>query len=286
MARTGLIRARKGADQLGFALMPFVVGIYEEQISRMDPELASLFEMYYQETKGGGITQDPPAIHRIIPIETAIPFELEIFPYEKASTLIEQAQAWGVRDCICRVQQHLLDKGCERPINNCLVFAPVKGAFDHSEVNRALTKAEALKILGEAEEAGLVHSTGNYQDGHSYICNCCTCCCGILRGVAEFSIPTAIARADFFAVVDQEICTGCGDCLIRCQFDALSMPEGFCEVQKARCVGCGQCSSVCTEDAISLHRRAAGEVAPPPENLKAWMVDRATERGISFEEIL
>ncbi len=266
--------------------MPFVVGIYEEQISRMDPELASLFERYFQETKGGGITQESPAIHRIIPIETSIPFELEIFPFEKASNLIDQAEAWGVRDCICRVQQHLIGKGCERPVNSCLVFAPVKGAFDHSEVNRALTKEEALRLLQETEEAGLVHTTGNFQDGHSYICNCCTCCCGILRGVAEFSIPTAIARADFFAVVDPDLCTGCGDCLLRCQFDALSIPDGFCEVQPARCVGCGQCSTVCTDEAIHLLRRPAGEVPSPPETLMDWMIDRAAQRGISFTELL
>jgi len=59
-----------------------------------------------------------------------------------------------VRDCICRVQQRLIGQACDHPVENCLTFAPVEGAFDHSETSRAITKEEALRILHEAEEAG------------------------------------------------------------------------------------------------------------------------------------
>ena len=285
MARRGLIRAKKGKGQLTFALMPFVVGIYEEQLPRMDAELAALFEQYYQETRGG-ILSDAPPVHRVIPVGEAIPFDLEIFPYERASELLDAAKAWGVRDCICRVQQRLVGKGCDRPVENCLVFAPVEGAFDHSEVNRAITKEEALRILREAEEAGLVHSAGNYLGRHYYICNCCTCCCGILRGVAEFDIPTAIARSDFRTVVEAEACISCGDCVERCPFGALSVPEDVCVVDYARCVGCGLCATVCPTDALHLERRPEGEVPLPPANIKEWMIQRAQERSIAIPDAL
>lgn len=285
MVRKGLIRAKRGKGQLTFGLMPFVVGLYEEQLPRMDGELAALFEQYYQETRAG-ILRDAPPLHRVIPVGEAIPFDLEIFPYQRASELLEGAKAWGVRDCICRVQQRLVGKGCDRPVENCLVFAPVEGAFDHSDVTRPITKEEALRILREAEEAGLVHSTGNYRDGHFYICNCCTCCCGVLRGVAEFGIPTAIARSDFHAVVEAEECIGCGDCVERCQFGALSVPEDLCVVEVARCVGCGLCTTACSTGALRLERRPEGEVPPPPANIKEWMIQRAQERRISIFDIL
>jgi electron transport complex protein RnfB len=286
MVRKGLIRFRKGDSKLTFGLMPFVVGLYEEQLPRMDAEMATLFEQYVQETRGGGITSYAPAVHRVIPVEEVIPFDLEIFPYERASELVEAARSWGVRDCICRVQQRLIGKACDHPVENCLVMAPVEGAFDHSEIDRAITKEEALRILHEAEEAGLVHSTGNYRDQHHYICNCCTCCCGVLRGVAEFSIPTAIARSNFRATVDGEACVGCGDCIERCQFGALSVPEDVCEVDYARCVGCGLCATVCPTDALTLERRPEGEVPLPPANIKEWMAQRAEERGISILDVL
>lgn len=285
MVRKGLIRFKRGDEGLLFGLMPFVVGIYEEQLPRMDEEMAALFEQYFQETQGGAVTQKAAALHRVIPVEESIPFELEIFPYERASELLENAKSWGVRDCICRVQQHLIGEGCEHEIENCLSFAPIEGAFDHSTATRAISKEEALRILREAEEAGLVHSTGNYREPHYYICNCCTCCCGILRGVAEFGVPTAVAKADFRAVVDAELCIACGDCVARCQFDALTVDE-VCEVDDLRCVGCGVCAVVCPTDALYLERRSAGDVPPPPADIKEWGMQRAQERGISLEEVL
>jgi ferredoxin len=286
MVRKGQILFKKGEGQLTFRLMPFVVGIYEEQLPRMDAELAALFEEYIQETRGSAIVRYAPPIHRVVPVEEVIPFDLEIFPHERASEMLESAQSWGVRECICRVQRQLIGQGCDHPVENCLVFAPVEGAFARSETTRAITKEEALRLLHEAEEAGLVHTTGNYRDHHFYICNCCTCSCGILRSVAEFGVPTAVARSDFRAVVDAEACIGCGDCVERCQFGALAVPEEVCVVDYGRCVGCGVCAAACPADALHLERRPEGEVPPPPASIKEWSVRRAEERGVSISDVL
>jgi electron transport complex protein RnfB len=286
MARKGLIRIKRGKGAMLFGLMPFAVGFYEEQLPRMDEELARLVEHYFRESGGAGLARDTPALHRVIPVEESIPFELEIFPHERASELLESAKSWGVRDCICRVQKRLIGEGCDHPVENCLVFAPVEGAFDHSQVDRAISKEEALRILREAEEAGLVHSTGNYVERHYYICNCCTCSCGILRGVAELGVPTAIAKADFRAVVDAEVCIACGDCVERCQFGALSVPDEMCAVDEVRCVGCGVCATVCPTDALHLERRPEGELTAPPADVGEWGRQRAEARGISLVEVL
>lgn len=284
MARQGLIVAGRGEGKLTFRLMPFVVGIYEEQLPRIDAELAELFEAYLQETRGGHIYGAPP-VHRVIPVEEVIPVDLEIFPYERASALLEGAKSWAVRDCICRVQRRLIGKGCDHPVENCLIFAPVEGAFDHSKVDRAITKEEALQLLLEAEEAGLVHTTGNYRDNHKYICNCCTCSCGILRGVAEFGILSAVAHSDFRAVADAELCAGCGDCVEQCQFGALTLFDDICTLDPSRCVGCGQCIAVCPTDALQMTRRPEGEVSPLTADRHDWTVQRAHERGISLSDI-
>jgi ferredoxin len=286
MVRKGLILFRKSEGQLVFGLMPFAVGFYEEQLPRLDEEMAALVEQYFQESQMTGIALPAPAVGRVIPVEEAIPSDLEIYPYERATELIEGAKAWGVRDCICRTQQRLIGKAREHPTRNCLTFAPIAGFFDHSEIDHAITKEEALRILHEAEEAGLVHTTGNYQDGHHYICNCCTCCCAILRGVAEFDIPTAVAHSDFRAVVDADLCIGCGDCVERCQFGALAVPEDICEVDDVRCVGCGVCTVVCPADALQLERRPEGEALPLPADVKDWTAQRAEERGISLDDML
>jgi electron transport complex protein RnfB len=103
----------------------------------------------------------------------------------------------------------------------------------------------------------------------------------VLRSVAEFSIPTALAKADFVAVVDADLCAGCGDCLDRCQFGALAMPGDVCLVDVGRCVGCGVCAVVCPTEALHLERRPEGEIPPPPADFEDWMARRARARGLT-----
>jgi ferredoxin len=269
MVRRKLILFSKGESGLVFGLMPFVVGFYEELLPRLDKEMAELFEQYFQETEGR-ITGKGLSVHRVIPVQESIDVAMEVFPFEKATDLLENAKSWAVRDCICRVQKELIGDPCDHPKENCLQFAPIEGAFDNSDVGRAISKEEALQILYEAQESGLVHTAGNYQDPNYYICNCCTCGCGILRSVAEFNNITGVARSDFFVVVDEELCTACGDCLERCQFDALNVDGIICEVDKIKCVGCGLCVSICPEEALVLIRRPDDEIQIPPASPKEW----------------
>ena len=170
-------------------------------------------------------------------------------------------------------------------MENCLVFAPIPRVFDKSDEIRALTREEAGRILEKAADEGLVHSTMNQRDQLYYVCNCCTCCCGILRGVAEFSVPTALANSDFRVTIAGDRCTGCGACIRRCQFGALSKDEDVCVADYSRCVGCGICVSTCPVEAMSMERRPEGEVDEPPENFRQWMAKKAEERGISLDGV-
>ena len=183
-------------------------------------------------------------------------------------------------------QQSLIGNECDKPVETCLVFAPVEGAFEDSLADRPLSKEEALQILRQTEEAGLVHTTGNYQNGHSYICNCCSCCCGLLRSITEFGIPGSTIRSDFYPVVDAEACIGCGECIDLCPFGALSIPADVCQVDGTRCIGCGLCTTACSVDALHLARRPEGEVAPPPKDRKEWMMQRAQARGVRIQDVL
>lgn len=286
MARREMIQARRTEGQLLFMLLPFVVGIYEGQVKRMDAELAALAEQYFREVGGRTILDAAPPIHRVIPVQQAVPFDLEVFPYEQAAAIVESAQSWGVRDCICRVQKGAIGEGCDYPLEVCLIMAPVAGAFAEGGTTRPINKEEALAVLRTAEEAGLVHTTGNFQDRHYYICNCCPCCCAVLRGLTEFSVPSAVAHSGFRAVVDEATCLGCGVCVERCHFGALSLPGEVALVDPLRCLGCGVCTTVCPVEALHLERRPGEEVVEPPANIEEWMLRRALARGIPLEEIL
>ncbi len=278
MARKGLISAGKTSEgRLGFSLRPFVVGVYEAQVDRMDEELARLFEAYFKHAFGKALSLQPQ-VHRVIPVGETVKNDLEVQPFESVTSLIGQAQSWGVLDCICRTQKALLGEPCAHPRDVCMVLSQKPDAFCAGGVIRPLDRAGAMQTLKRAADAGLVHCVSNNQRDLWYICNCCTCSCGILRGMAELGIANVVARSAFINRVDEQACIGCGDCLVACQFHALSL-DGVAQVQEMRCVGCGLCVLVCPQGALGLERRS-GEASPPLDE-EDWRTARKTASFIA-----
>jgi Na+-translocating ferredoxin:NAD+ oxidoreductase RNF subunit RnfB len=279
LADEELASAAEVENECVFGLMPGLwYSVEARWLPEVDEEIALLFERYYQETRGMAVHHGPSA-QRVIPVGEAIPSGVEVYPYEQAAELLENARSWAVRPCICRLQQRAAGKGCAHEVGNCVVFAPAEDGFEGSDIDWPVTKEEALSILRESAEAGLVLTAGNYRDGNDFICSCCTCCCFMLRALAEFGAPAAVARSSFRAVVEAELCTGCGECVERCQLEALSLPEDVAVVDYGRCVGCGVCVVACPVEALQLERRPAGEVSLPPKDADEWRAQRAEARG-------
>jgi len=286
MARNGLIAAGRTEAGLGYGLLAFVVGIYEFQAGKIDEELATLFEDYYTQAFVD-VLRVKPQVHRVIPVNETIKMDMEIRPHENAADLVGSAQSWGVLECICRKQKELIGDPCEHPLDVCMAMSEVPNAFDNNELVRVLTKDEALGTLQRAADAGLVSTVSNNQKGVHYICNCCTCSCGILRGMAEVGIANVVARSSFVNQVDDLMCNGCETCLDFCQFDALAMnDEAIVQVNTVRCVGCGVCVPQCPSEALGMISRPEEELILPPETVKDWGVIRAADRGINLADVM
>jgi ferredoxin len=284
MARKGLITAGRTEEGLGYGLMPFVVGIYEMQIGNLDAELARLFEDYYM-TVFGQVLNVKPSYHRVIPVNETVRTDMEVRPFESAADIVNEARAWGVLDCICRKQKELIGDPCDHPVDVCMVFNQKPGAFDNNPVITAVSHEESMATLQRAADAGLVHSVSNKQRDMSYICNCCTCSCAILRGIADLGVANAVAWSGFINQVDEDLCIACDLCIEHCQFDALSL-DGVVQVDRMRCVGCGVCVPSCPEEALNLVRRPADEIEPVPDSMDDWLSARAAERGLDMEEVM
>jgi ferredoxin len=284
MARRGLIKVGRVPGGLGYGLRPFVVGIYEAQGDTIDAELARLFEDYYRQALGQALAIQPQ-VHRVIPVQRTVRFDMEVRPYESVAEIVEACQSWGAVDCICRKQKALIGEPCGHPIDNCMTLSPLPGAFEGHATVRALTKEEALATLQRAAEARLVHSVTNSQEGVWYICNCCTCSCGVLRGLADLGMANVIARSAFVNQVDETLCGACGQCVEQCQFGALTL-DSVARVDGVRCVGCGVCVAACPEGALGLVRRPNAEVLPPPVTGDDWLAARAAARGLDLGKVL
>lgn len=284
LAKRGLISAGRTDGGLGFSLMPFVVGIYEMQVGNLDEEFANLFESYYLQAFATAV-EVQPSFHRVIPVNKTVHMDMEVKPYESALDIVSNAKAWGILDCICRKQKELIGEPCHHPVDVCMAFGKSAGVFDNSDKIKAVSLEEALATLDRAAKAGLVHSVSNTQKDIWYICNCCTCSCGILRGMADLGIANVIARSAFVNSVVEDLCLSCGDCLDYCQFSALSL-DNIAIVDPVRCVGCGVCVPNCPEQAMYLLRRSNEEDIPPPATHKDWLYERASTRNINLNSIL
>jgi ferredoxin len=142
-----------------------------------------------------------------------------------------------------------------------MAFGP-NAKFAHERgYGRLVSKEEALRVLKEAEDAGLVHMSSNTSKYIDFICNCCACHCGIVKSLQDMDMPSIGAVSSYRLKVDEEACIGCGDCVDRCPTNALDVEDEMVRVDLRRCIGCGLCNSACPSEALSMEPR---EDAPSP----------------------
>lgn len=266
-----------------FKMMPWVFGIFEFQLPRLDKEFVELHEEYGP-AFGQQFFAGSPPLMQVLPIEEEIRVPQEALPYERVSTIIEHGQSFRANECICKKEQALLGKPCTRPLHVCLAIAPIPGFFQDGPLGRAISRAEAYALLKQTEAAGLVHMASNVQNGHFYICNCCRCCCGVLRSINQMGIPAGqVVNSHYYAVIDEEACTGCGICAHeRCQVGAIAAADEVYRVAPERCIGCGLCTSTCPAGAIRLVHKTPDRLSTPPPTEQAWFEQRGRQRGVDF----
>jgi ferredoxin len=144
-----------------------------------------------------------------------------------------------------------------------------------------VTKEEALAVLDKTEKIGLVHTVSNVADGVIYVCNCCGCCCGILRGITEFGIEKSVAASNYHSVIDPAKCQGCGTCIERCHMKAITAQNDISIVDLAKCIGCGLCVTGCPVKVARLERKAEEMIVNPPKDFTAWEHERLVNRGLA-----
>jgi electron transport complex protein RnfB len=276
LVRRGMVWFNKVNGKPRFRLAPFVVGIYEAQLDLMDHELAHLVEEYMAHGGAEGIMSPQPALHRVLPAQQSVKTEL-VLPYDDVRKILQNARTFKVRDCICRAQQDQLgSRKCDFPRNMCLSFSnEIRPA-----VSGDISQEEALALLDMSEELGLVHTVSNVMQGLGYVCNCCGCCCAILRSINEWGIENSVASANYYAVIDAEICANCGDCIKRCQVHAISEVEGVSVVDQAHCIGCGLCVTGCPNEAARLELKPKADIIDPPIDFTSWEQARRQNRGL------
>jgi Pyruvate/2-oxoacid:ferredoxin oxidoreductase delta subunit len=281
MGEKGSVFRRRSGEIVEYGAMPFMLGIYEFQLGAMDKELAGLCDQYFEEAfLESAATVDP--LLRTIPVNRSVEVSHPIATYEDSREIVKGQKLIALTKCICRVQQGLLEKSCDKPVEVCFMFGSWGQHYIDQGIARKIAVEEALKVLDESEEAGLVTQPSNSRNPGG-MCNCCGECCAILRGLNKLPRPAEVVISNYFAVVEPELCTNCGTCIGRCQMGAIALNEDeIAEVNLDRCIGCGLCVTTCPSEAIHLKIKPEEEHREPPETGREAMTIMAQKRGKSL----
>lgn len=255
MSTKGLIfRVRRGGKTL-YNAAPFMIGLYEYSVNKIDKDLAKKFKEYYDIAMVDEIgVSDVPGF-KVLPVDESIEANTVLYPYQKLKESIKNARKIAVYDCVCRKESRLLGEGCEYPMEDtCLAFGAAAEYYIENGWAREITPEECIKIIEETDKAGLIHAGVNSKH-LSNICNCCPCCCATMKGITKKGYDKhRYLNAMFESIIDQELCVGCGNCIERCPVDAITLDD-VALINRDLCLGCGLCAGVCPEEAITLHLR-------------------------------
>ncbi len=246
----------------------FVVGMYEYQLGRLTPSLVNNIFRYFDEAffeKEFNLTGIPQL--RTVPINAAIANDSTVASYDQLRTIISNSDPIGIMDCICRKAHDLIGDPCKKTDlrETCMTFGSGAKLFQERGLARFITKEEALKLAIQFEEEGLVASPSNSQKPF-VVCNCCGDCCEIMVNQKKFKSPARFFSTNYYAVVDGDLCVGCGICEERCQMEAITIDDGKITIDLGRCIGCGVCVPTCSEEALSLRKKEHEWI--PPERTK------------------
>ncbi len=290
----------KGIPVYGF--MPLAPGVFESQMIRSNggdgeyyKEFSRLFEAFYEEF----CTWIKPRLEgkdlrfgRIIPIQQSIDHSPGVsvmaLPSDRFLETVDRNNSFAlVNVCSCRHEADLLGKGCGKPKDVCSAMGRLADVVVDKGMGRRVSKEEFLDAKMRAADSGLVNLVDNLENPLQ-VCSCCGCCCGALRILSQFNIPTIIAKSHFEAVIDPAKCIGCGTCEEICPMDAVTMQKATPRARKkkkaaidpARCIGCGLCVYKC-EKTRAVTLRAREDYKPPAKSMVEFTMSRLCEvKGI------
>jgi len=278
MSKKGLIN-RSGKEQYKYMAAHFIVGIWEYHVNTLDEELIQDFNEYLPQIWEKRWIKQKTQNLRVIPVSKSITVEMNVMPYEEAESIIKKQSKIVVAPCICRKEQNMAGHGCDRPLETCLTLGAGALFYEQNGIGRSISQEEALSILNEGIEAGLVLQPSNSQNPF-VICMCCGCCCLVLKNLNRLPEPARVANTNYYVTVSENDCTGCGNCEDICQMGAIIVKSESAVVNLARCIGCGLCVARCEFNATTLVKKEESEIYAIPANTVEQYMNMARERGL------
>jgi len=276
MALKGLLYRVREGDTVKYSAIPFIHGLLEFQIASMPKKLVYLTGNYIKEKLHENLTGTQGM--RVLPVNESIEVKNQVASYDDVYEILRKEALIAVADCACRVQKKAFDRACDSPMEACLMVGPMAEYYLDNDMGRKITLDEAMGIIRECRDAGLVTQTQSVTRPFM-ICNCCKCCCGFLGAQRRTPYPGKLVVSNHISLVSADNCTGCETCIGTCLTEAITMNgDDIAEINYDRCIGCGLCIPSCPEGALSLSAKPDKEHAPPVKTFHEQMAHEAGKR--------
>lgn len=171
----------------------------------------------------------------------------------EVARLFERIGHFYLWPCNCRA----MVRGCDLSQLTCIRFSNERGIGWEISRERALSIVEAANRQGLMQSAELAVDRQGRFDGA--LCNCCNDCCFPHQLAGSLAAEKIWPLSRYLAELSPEPCNGCGRCVRRCPFEAISqekkkkgMPPSTPTIDTTLCRGCGLCATGCPQEAIGM----------------------------------
>jgi len=257
--------SRSNSEPFKYSNAMLAIGMFENQLGELSKEMMELIHQYFDEGFNDEFFKSSLPQLRASPHMKAIVPEFNIATYDNMREIVEKTnKSIQVANCVCKEGEAILGKPCKqtKDIEVCLMF-DAKNYLDRGKA-RTITKDECMEIINRAEREGLVLQPGNSLQPFC-ICLCCGCCCGVLTSAKKYEKPAELIAHNFYAKVEEELCSGCTICVDRCQMSAIQIENKKAIIDLDRCIGCGLCVTTCKKEALCLLEKTKKTI--PPRNV-------------------
>jgi electron transport complex protein RnfB len=228
-------------------LGPKYLDLWDEFVEEMIPKLR---------LKDGKF--QPPETFRIIPAYKSIKGNPDVQPWENMRSILNMADSIALTNCACAMRT----RKRTFPMHStevCFLLSKDADYIVDSGAGRFITIDEAVKVIENCEDAGVIHSVYNSRAVVSLLCNCRPDVCVVFKYLRRYGNedPKWILPSRYLAVIDEKLCDGCGICAEQCLFGSVDMVKNKDGELKAvvdndKCMGVGNCSIKCPRGAIEM----------------------------------
>ncbi|MBF0473003.1 MAG: 4Fe-4S binding protein [Nitrospirae bacterium] len=179
----------------------------------------------------------------------------QVVPIEDINKILEGVESIVRLPCVCRKatikaeRRYCLGIGFD--------LSPIfKDTNDFKDFER-ISADEAVKFIKTLDDEGQTHTIWTLKTPYiGSICNCDRDCMAY-RFQVGMDLGKAMWRAEYIAEINNDLCSGCRECMKRCYYGAISYDRKNvkCNINSMKCYGCGICRAVCKYDAIHLSDR-------------------------------